>query len=72
MQTFSHKCLKCDAKYSDTDPDPYYCDSCKIEVKRIAAEVDAKVKPSKKKMGSMELYDSLPKVRGFVNAKDIL
>lgn len=38
-----HNCIKCNAEYSDEEIDAYYCPSCEVEKKRIAAEIDAKM-----------------------------
>lgn len=42
---FQHKCIKldCPNTYKDTDPDAYYCPSCKELNKAIALEVDKKM-----------------------------
>ena len=68
------KCIKCGQQYDSSDPDPYYCATCEVEKKKIAAEVDEKMKsnPKKEITSGIKQYDSLPKVHGFVNAKYFL
>ena len=43
-ENFKHGCIKfeCSNTYTDTDPDPYYCPSCKQANAAIAKEVDKK------------------------------
>lgn len=36
-------CIKCSAAYEEADKDAYYCPSCLITKKQLAAELDAKV-----------------------------
>lgn len=70
MQTYT---CQCGAPYQSDDE--YFCESCVATRKRVAAEVDAKAKAresSRVSMSSIARYDSLPKVRGFVRASDIL
>ena len=70
MHTLS--CIKCSAKYQSTDPDPYYCDPCNEARKALAAEIDKKVAGSKREsVSDLQQYNALPKVRGFVSAKDL-
>jgi hypothetical protein len=40
---YNHDCIKCKAKYQDSDPDAYLCSACFDAKKAIAAEVDAKM-----------------------------
>lgn len=70
---YTHTC-SCGEQYTSDDVDPYFCPTCVDNRKRIAAEVDAKVGErlrGKKVMSSMERYDSLPKIRGFISAADL-
>ena len=55
---FTHSCIKCHTKYEDSDPEPYYCQSCNEQRKAIAAEVDAKLanRGSKKIKTDLQLY----------------
>lgn len=71
---YTHKCIKadCDKTYEDTDQEPYYCESCKAEVKRIAEEIDKKIasRPSKRKApGFEEQTANMQTVKGitFIN-----
>lgn len=41
---FTHPCLKCGASYQDSDPDPYYCEPCTVERKKLAAKIDRKMR----------------------------
>lgn len=67
-------CFKCKTKYESSDASDKagdgYCPPC-LEIKKaIAAELDKKFlnRPAKKKPLR---YDDLPKIRGFVNARDL-
>lgn len=42
-ETYTLNCIKCQEKYDSSDPDPYYCTSCKEVAKSIAKEIDAKM-----------------------------
>jgi len=66
--------LKCKAQYQDTDVDAYYCETCNIERKRIALEIDKKIglNPKKPVVSAMQAYENAPKIRGFANAKYFL
>ena len=66
---YSVKCLNCGNEYMDEDPDPYYCPPCKEERKKLAAQIDAKIKPQKESISGLQQFDALPKVGGFVNSK---
>lgn len=75
VKTYQVKCVKCAQKYEDKEPDDYYCPPCLVEKHKIAAEIDAKMKargPSRKPESQLARYDSLPKVRGFVDARHFL
>lgn len=41
---FTHPCLKCATTYQDADPDAYYCPTCLTERKKLAAQIDKKMK----------------------------
>lgn len=71
---YTHPCIKCSASYTDNDPDAYYCPACIDEKKRIAQEIDKKIKsrPRKQYMSPLQAYDAAHKVRGFINANDLL
>jgi len=77
-KTFNHTCIKpdCDTKYTDTDPDDYYCESC-IKVKNvIAEEVNKKIagRESKKpQMSTLQQYDAVREQTGtnFPNIADL-
>jgi hypothetical protein len=76
MEKFTHACLKCQTRYEDTDPEPYYCESCKVERKAIAAEIDKKLatRVSKRQQKSdLQIFNEISKARGsrFVNIKDL-
>lgn len=76
METYTHKCIKggCENTYIDSDPDAYLCDTCVDAKKSIAREIDKKYTTVGQVVVQTDLqkYDSLPKVRGFVKASDIL
>lgn len=42
MKKYTHKCIKssCDAVYTDTDPDAYYCQACLGEKQAVAKQID--------------------------------
>lgn len=61
MNIYKHSCLKCKSSYEDNDPDPYYCNSCREEVKKIAKEIDKRVVPTPKTKSSLQEYDELCK-----------
>ena len=68
-------CIKCSQKYEEEDAEAYYCPSCLEEKKKLASVIDARIKsepPKNKPLSGIQLYDSLPKVGGFVRAKDLL
>lgn len=64
---YTHPCMKCHEKYTDTDPDQYLCAKCNEERKIIAARVDATIatRPSKPRKSLLQEYDESPKMRGF-------
>jgi uncharacterized Zn ribbon protein len=70
---YSHSCIKCNTKYQDKDPDPYFCPACVAQKKALAEEIDKKVKArqsnKKEKMSLLQQYDSSPKVGGFMITK---
>ena len=70
----THKCIKCSAEYSDSDVDDYYCASCTVEKKRIAAEVDKKMAsvPRKPVISDLQAYDLARGRNPFPNASQIL
>lgn len=72
METYSHKCIKCSKDYKDNDIDPYLCDECKIEKKKIAEEIDKKIamRPKREEISDLKRYDQAQKIRGFVSAKE--
>lgn len=67
----THKCIKCGVSYQDNDPEPYYCEPCNGERKRVAAEIDKKMagRVSKPHRSMLEEYDAMPKVNGFIHIK---
>ena len=71
---FNLNCIKCGTKYQDNIDDAYYCSPCKKEHLKLAEEIQKKVgnRPRKENLSLIKKYESLPKVRGFVNAKDLL
>ena len=72
---FEHSCIKCQEKYQDTDPDPYYCPACKEASLVIAKEVDKKLAGRISRQGKSELqqYDEILKRNGgqFVKIGDL-
>ena len=72
----THVCIKpqCGATYEDSDPDPYYCPSCVIEKKALAAKIDASLasRPKRPVLSDLQRYDQAQKIRGFVNANTFL
>ena len=69
-----HNCIKCRTEYSDEEVDNYYCPSCLIESKRIAAEIDANMvnRPRKEVKSQFSPKDFIgSNGRIFFNAKDL-
>ncbi len=54
---YTHSCVRCGAHYQDEDPDPYYCTPCNEERKRIAKEVDSKIRPSTHIKGNWAMFE---------------
>lgn len=76
MQEYTHKCVKCQVPYKDTDPDPYYCEPCNEQRKIIAQEVDRKLAGTvdTNVKSDLQIFDELRKtkgIRGFVNKNDL-
>lgn len=72
----NHKCIKpgCDNSYEDNDIDAYYCPSCIEMNKKIAEEINKKVRPSKTVIKSdYQRYNEIQQARGvrFVNISDL-
>ena len=67
--TFEVKCIKCGQLYQEIEQEAYFCPSCLIEQKKIAAELDAKIKPQTESISGLQQFDALPKIGGFVNSK---
>jgi hypothetical protein len=55
---YTHPCVKCGVKYKDDDPEAYYCAKCNIARKKIAAEIDKKLKPSKEVVSDLDTFIS--------------
>ena len=73
---YTHPCIKCGNKYTDEDPDPYYCPSCNKTRKQIAQEIDAKIHPSYSVKGNWASFEEGRTIQGehgmaFVHEKDI-
>lgn len=68
------KCIKCSNQYEESDVEAYLCPPCKEQRDKIAKEIDAKFagRISKSVKTDLQRYNELPKLRGFVNAKDFL
>ena len=51
MAKVEHTCIKpaCGNKYEDDEVDAYYCNSCREANKKLAIEIDAKVKAQRPK-----------------------
>ena len=68
-ETFNHTCIKpdCSNTYSDTDPDAYYCESCKTAHQTIAKEIDRKVAatPKREQAGFEAQMAAHPKMRAI-------
>ena len=45
ISPMQHKCIKpsCQNTYNDNEPEDYYCPSCLVEKKAIAARIDAQM-----------------------------
>lgn len=72
-ETFNHKCIKCEKEYTDTDPDPYYCEQCNKERLAIAKRVNrqvAQVQSKRPHKSALQEYnESTDKVRGFLRVR---
>jgi len=57
-EIFSHIC-PCGIAYKDTDPDVYFCETCKAQRKIIAKQIDAKLagKVARNVKSDLQLYD---------------
>lgn len=74
---FQVKCVKCQEKYEDIEPDDYYCPPCKVEHLKLAEEVQRKVLangPSRLIKSDLQRYDEIRKEKGvnFVNIRDLI
>lgn len=72
MKQYNHTCIKptCSTSYTDTDPDPYYCESCREQNKKIAEELSKKIPQHKPVKSALQEYDEAPKVHGnFVQVR---
>lgn len=74
----THKCInsKCENSYQSEDLEAYYCSTCIAEVKRVAAEVDAKRASQPREAHKSDLQIALEKGRRngsalFVRAGDL-
>jgi hypothetical protein len=67
---YEHNCIRpsCTNKYKDTDPDPYYCPSCKEWKKEVAKKINEQIasQPKKEARSALQEYDASPKVGGFM------
>lgn len=70
---YEHKCIKCQAAYKDTDPDPYYCPPCNEERKAIAKKIDATMgaRPKKPMESDLQRYDRMKNKYGFIPFKSL-
>jgi len=72
---YQHQCIKCTVSYEDSDPDPYFCETCMVEKARIAMEVDTKFagRISEPVEGALKQYDRLLRQKGgrFPSMQDI-
>ena len=61
---YEHPCVKCGEKYTDSDPDAYYCPPCNDARKKIAAELDKKMgnRPKKPVVSDLQAYDAQAKI----------
>lgn len=72
METNTHSCLRCKDTYQDSDPDPYYCLSCREYRKELAQKVDAQIAargPKRETYSALKEYESADKVGGFMKVK---
>jgi len=70
-QNYTHNCIKCATQYTDTDPDPYYCQTCNEARKALARQVDQKMagRTTRREHSALKEYDSAPKIGGFIHVK---
>ena len=59
-------CIKCKTRYSTDDPDPYLCETCKIEKNKIAEQIDKKLagKISRSAKSQLKQLEELSQNRG--------
>lgn len=68
---YTHKCIKCDTKYNDIDPDPYYCDNCNTQRLQIIKDLDGKHNTIGQKPGGIKaLEEEMMAKGGFISSPD--
>ena len=76
---YTHQC-SCGEKYTDNDPDLYFCEKCVEQRKIIAKQVDKKMAnfKSSKPKSEVQVIESLKQTKGlkmrgmtFINASDL-
>ena len=70
-EQYSHICIKpaCSTRYTTTDPDAYYCPSCKKQNVEVAKKIDAQIatKPRKTRpLSNLQQYYAELKAKGVV------
>lgn len=78
MKDYLHNCIKCKQSYSDTDPEPYYCENCNKERLEIAKKIDAQMahRPKRETVSELQMFEQIAKSKGgagnnFVNVRDL-
>jgi len=75
MQSYTHTC-SCGEKYTDNDPEVYFCLACVKMRKAVALEVDKKMaqRPKKVQMSNYQILQAKGQSKGeatFVKARDL-
>lgn len=65
---YNHICIKpaCGNKYTENDPDPYYCFDCRKEKEALAKRIDKKFQTTENRSAPsfQEQIDAMPKLPG--------
>lgn len=57
-------CIRCKIPYEEEGVEAYYCASCLLTKKELAAQIDANYVPRPKVKTALEEYDEAPKGPG--------
>lgn len=77
IMAYEHLCVKpsCGAKYSDDDPEAYYCLPCREKNKELALTIQKKIasQPRKPVLSDFQRYEAITHEKGtkFIHIKDL-